>query len=86
MPFKAGDTWAFDRPSASVGTYTVVGVEQIKVPAGTFEAEKVNIEYATSGVRKAIRAWYAPNVGRVRMADADGKTIWLLKSFTPGRD
>jgi hypothetical protein len=92
LPFKAGDSWAYDSPGAGglaaiKGTRTVVGVEQIKVPAGTFEAVKVNTEYTlNAGARHVVATWYAPNVGLVRIADGDGKSLWLLKSFTPGKD
>jgi hypothetical protein len=91
-PFKAGDSWAYDSPGGGgtptiKATCTVAGVEQIKVPAGTFEAVKVNVEYALKdGARRVLVDWYAPNVGLVRKADGEGKNIWLLKSFTPGKD
>lgn len=95
LPIRAGDNWAFDSPgsariAAIKGTRTVKGVEKITVPAGTFEAVRVDTEYtlnpATNAQTDSSRAWYAPGVGLVKLTDTGtGRVIWLLKSFTPGK-
>lgn len=40
----------------------VVSFEEIKVPAGTFKAYKVETEYKDSGTSGFVYDWYAPNV------------------------
>jgi hypothetical protein len=45
---------------------------------------RVDVEYTLGGPKTfSLSAWYAPNVGLVKMTQ-DGNDIWLLKSFTPG--
>ncbi len=46
----------------------VIGKEQIKVPAGTFEAMRVETKItSTSGSKSIVNEWYAKNVGLVKM-------------------
>jgi hypothetical protein len=95
-PFNTGTSWPFDHPGGSEdrprikGTYEIAGVEKIKVLAGTFEAVRVDTNFpAVPGgkiERSKVSAWYAPNVGLVKLTGTDGKDIWQLKSFTPGKE
>jgi hypothetical protein len=93
-PFKIGDSWTFDSPgspsiAASQGTCVIASVEQIKVPAGTFEAVRVDVDYTINIGNEwrpeKIRSWYAPNVGLVKMTNEKGEIVWLLKSFSSGK-
>jgi hypothetical protein len=91
-PFQVGDTWMCDTAGLGAGVpasksiHTVAGTEQVEVPAGTFETVRVDIESPPGAAAKKpkLSAWYAPNVGLVKMSE--GKLdIWALKSFTPGK-
>jgi hypothetical protein len=84
-PFRIGTTWE-NKTSGAQGTSTIVGVETIKVPAGTFEAVRVDMEQNRAGrLQGTLQAWYAPGVGLLKMTEND-KVIWLLKSFTSGKE
>ncbi len=68
-----------------IHVYEVVGVEQVVVPAGTFQAVRVD-----QSVRDEVRpsdirwtAWYAPGIGVVQTA-INGRTLEQLQSFEPG--
>lgn len=68
-------------------TRTVMGVEEVSVPAGKFkclwvEVEKVNL----FGLNRHIE-WWAPGVGRVKTLTTDGPGagyVQVLKLFSPG--
>ena len=83
-PFRAGTTWE-NKTAGIEGTDTIGAVETIKVPAGTFEAVRVDAEYTLANQPMSYTAWYAPNVGLLKMTEGD-KVLWLLKSFTPGKE
>jgi hypothetical protein len=84
VPFKVGDSWTI-RFDGIEGTKTIGAVETIKVPAGTFEAVRVDTDYARANQRRLNRCWYAPGVGLLKMTE-DGNDLWILKSFTPGKE
>ena len=65
---------------------TVAGVEEVKVPAGTFRAIRVVTESTDSSGKEfqTITTWYAPGIGPVRIDYANSKTCRLV-SFTPGK-
>ena len=44
VPFRPGDAWLWDAGEGQRGTKTVAGVKRVKVPAGTFEAVRVDSE------------------------------------------
>jgi hypothetical protein len=46
-------------------TYTFIGVESVTVPAGTFDAVKIEVDPGIRGVTFYI--WYAKGVGKVRI-------------------
>jgi hypothetical protein len=88
----AGDTWSAEQPSRDYTTYgvtggsKVLGVQTVKVPAGTFHALAVvstlteNKFAYGSGTRTA---WFAPGRGLVKLvwkhADGSVSTVELLK-------
>jgi hypothetical protein len=85
VPYKEGDTWSDDDSdefgfTASINR--VCGVEIVKVPAGTYEAVKVDSEYRLKGQKITRSIWYAPHVGVVKIT---GSGTQVLKSFTPGK-
>ena len=90
-PDDATSGWVFDTGRADgkrpedrqVGKAWVAGREQVRVPAGTYPAVRVESEAAFRG--RVIRAtsWYAPGVGLVRH-DSNGHTVMALRSYTPG--
>ena len=84
VPFKVGDSWAF-RFDGGGGTKTIGAIETIKVPAGTFEAVRVDTDFTRANQRRLTHWWYAPGVGLVKMTE-DDRIVWLLKSFTPGKE
>lgn len=71
VPFRAGDKWKSDANRLEENV-TIVGVEQVKVPAGAYESVCVAAKYATNGQKEAARFWYAPGVGLVKWATMDG--------------
>jgi len=88
----AGDTWQAEQPSRDFTTYgvtggaKVLGVQTVKVPAGTFHALAVVSSLTESkfpygsGTREA---WFAPGKGLVKLvwkhADGSVSTVELLK-------
>jgi hypothetical protein len=75
LPVKAGEKW--EVPGKP--TRTVVGAEEVEVPAGKFRAVRVESEGLTE--------WFAPNVGCVQTVarSANGETKTVLKTFAPGK-
>jgi hypothetical protein len=61
------------------------GEEEVRVPAGTFRALRVDSEWSANGQgRERKKEWFAPGVGTVKIEWAN--TVRVLKSFTPGKD
>jgi hypothetical protein len=77
LPFKADQVW--DGPIGVGDTRKSVASERVKVPAGTFEAIKVDYELKADNL--VLSAWYAPGVGRVKASSHRGREL-VLKSFT----
>lgn len=67
------------------GTCAARRVEAVDVPAGRFEAVRVDGVYTVHGTAATSTEWYAPGVGVVRQETGVGSTLRLV-SFTPGRD
>jgi hypothetical protein len=90
LPCAKGDKWespfSLDGEKRADYAMTVGGVEEVKVPAGTFKA--IRVDKVSIGVDKkttqTITTWYAPGVGPVRIAYRSGSTRDLI-SFTPGK-
>ena len=62
---RPGDTWQQDR-FGSKAPCTAHGVENVTVPAGTFQAMRIDI--IADGAPQT--EWYAPGVGLVKWADS----------------
>jgi hypothetical protein len=83
-PFRVGHSWE-DKTAGILGTKTISAIEQVKVPAGTFEAVRVDAAYTLVGMKNNDSFWYAPGVGLVKMVYGGGQEC-VLKSFTPGKE
>jgi len=100
LPHKDGGRWEAgpwdDGPYRDTKwKFTAYGPEEVKVPAGTFKAIRVESEKTFGlGPPRLYTSWYAPDVGMVKMVVHDdgitgGKlrdTITSLKSFTKSKD
>jgi hypothetical protein len=82
-PVRVGTTWEI-KTSGAQGTGTITALEELKIPAGTFDAVRVDIVQPQGGGSRTLQVWYARDVGMLRMTE-NGKDIWLLKSFKPGK-
>lgn len=71
-PFKVGDKWR-DEKDKKEPFRVVKKIETVKVPAGTFEAVRIDV-----GSNHSL--WYAPGKGVVKMHRGD--TVNEMKSFT----
>jgi hypothetical protein len=65
------------------GTMIAFGPEKVKVPAGVFEAIRVESSHKFLDKIEKGTFWYAPGVGLVKSKGND--TECVLKSFTPGK-
>jgi hypothetical protein len=78
---------ARDADDVAVGK-AAARVERVKVPVGTFETVRVDSEVLKPrqgfGFPIQMTEWYAPGVGVVQRTAYRG--LWVLKSFTPGKD
>jgi hypothetical protein len=88
VPSVPGETWVIERDKAQVDKeqrYTSRGPEEVEVPAGKFQALRVDTEYVyRDGTSRKDRTWYAPGVGVVKWEGDEGRSK-VLKSFEPGR-
>jgi hypothetical protein len=97
-PVKPGDEWEEEVEAEGPGRaplkwkVVVRGPEKVKVPAGTFEAIRVESTFTIKGIAGrpdmmllSLTEWYAPGVGAIRHA-SEGKELGVLKSFTPGKE
>lgn len=83
-PVRVGESWAV-KTTGIKGTKKAAAVETIKVPAGTFEAVRIESEYGPATAPSKSTAWYAPNVGLIKVIEGDGTVAWLLKAFEPAK-
>jgi RNA polymerase sigma factor (sigma-70 family) len=89
LPAKAGDSWTVEHQIPAAGpaqfTSTVSKVEGVKVPAGTFQAIRVEEKTEQTNPPTTATRWYAPGVGLVKMVASSGTVEHsvVLKSFTP---
>jgi hypothetical protein len=91
LPARAGDEWdghtgpttRREKARRSVG-----GFERVEVPAGTFEAVRVEEESTDRGQPTRATCWYARGAGLVKRVHKRGdlESVVALKSFTPGKD
>lgn len=89
LPHHPGDTWSGSPTGGTSAVYTAGEKVEVEVPAGKFQAIRVDVDYSRGGrVTARAAAWYAPGIGPVKtVSRADGgETTWVLKSFTPGKE
>jgi hypothetical protein len=87
FPHKAGSEWKTYTGAWPLGTSRLVAraVEEIEVPAGTFQALRVDTVFASKmGPDRAVSWWFTPGVGLVK--HTIGESTQVLKSFTPGKE
>ena len=82
---ETGSSWKTVQTADNVEiVYTVEGTEEVTVPAGTFEAVRVQVDNGRPGQNEF--AWYAPGVGMVRryfeVPDRDTWTLTELMEHT----
>jgi hypothetical protein len=89
LPSVPGESWRWGGTHGPVqSTVLTAGrPEVVKIPAGVFAAVTVDSTYTPFAFQGSIRGryWYAPGVGEVKRASADGEVESVLKSFTPGK-
>jgi hypothetical protein len=89
-PAKKGDEWSaplsLDGEKRADCHFLCAGVEEVKVPAGTFQALKIVRESVGTDdkTHQTITTWYAPDIGPVRVQYAPNGIRELVK-FTPGK-
>jgi hypothetical protein len=76
-PPKVGTKWELD----GGGEYRVTKEEEVEVPAGKFQAVRVEM---TAG-ESTTTLWFAPTVGLIKMAGAGTDQVTVLKEFKPGK-
>jgi hypothetical protein len=85
FPLRPGATWRDGGTTA-----TVRGVEPVAVPAGRYDAVRVDEVTPAPGGAVTVTSWYATGVGLVRRARAVGdrcpEVVAELESFTSGKD
>jgi hypothetical protein len=77
QPAKAGTKWEVGEV-----TYTVIGEEDVEVPAGKYKAVKVDV---ASGGDVHTSLWFAPTVGLIKQTNPGSMVTVVLKAFTPGK-
>lgn len=92
LPYKPGMKWRTFTAAWPFGesTFTAYGPERVEVPAGKYQAIRVETTDAAKTEPNTIQRtyWYAPGVGLVKFVFEHGKDKYVrtLKSFTPGKD
>lgn len=82
LPHKDGQSW---ENKDFKETLTAYGPEEVKVPAGTYQAIRVEHHANSDPKDRILRTyWYAPRVGIVKVKAGD--LTLVMKSFTPGKD
>jgi hypothetical protein len=76
-PPKVGTKWELDGGAQ----YTVTKEEEVEVPAGKFQAVRVE---SVAGDSKTT-LWFAPNVGLIKMATEGSDRVQVLKEFKAGK-
>lgn len=87
LPHKAGQDWETHTGAwlGPKGTLTAFGPEKVRVPAGKYEAIRVETRFLQTHAESVLaKYWYAPNVGLVK--EQYGDHVRVLKSFLPGKD
>jgi len=77
MPAKVGTKWEVDGGAK----YSVTKEEEVEVPAGKFQAIRVE---SVAGTSKST-LWFAPGVGLFKMASDGSDRVQVLKEFKGGK-
>lgn len=75
-PLKKGDRWEALVPSGETNLeyqFENAGPESVEVPAGKFEAWKIQGKGIASGREFSVTYWYAKGVGKVKQVTSAGK-------------
>jgi len=88
LPAVAGTEWREHRDGMNEPLvrewYVIRRWERIRVPAGKFDAERVDVtKVDRDGTRGEQSFWYARGVGHVKSVYSSGQSV-ELNSFTPG--
>jgi hypothetical protein len=88
LPYQPGGTWEKHYPDQwdLKGVCTAFGTERVEVPAGVFQAVRVDVRYVHELIEgeKVMYHWYEPRIGMVKETWGDNHRV--LKYFTPGKD
>jgi hypothetical protein len=87
-PPKPKDTWDWKFINGITGTDTVVEAEKLKLPAGTFDAMRVDSIFTFAGGAmqpQHASHWYAEGVGLLQ-STYGGINTRVLKSFKLGKE
>ncbi|PIQ28718.1 hypothetical protein COW36_11875 [bacterium (Candidatus Blackallbacteria) CG17_big_fil_post_rev_8_21_14_2_50_48_46] len=93
LPFQAGKAWEGRVFNGGTETIQVMGFETVTVPAGTFQALKIehHLRYE-NGKEDYLRYWYAPDLGMVKLYEEltfyygqwlKFRSTGVLTQFTP---
>ncbi|WP_162667881.1 hypothetical protein [Gemmata massiliana] len=80
LPVETGLSWTHEDDKLRF-SFTTVSVERVKVPAGEFEAVRMQIQVNGSATS---HLWYAPAIGKIKEEVAGFE--YVLKSFSLGQD
>ncbi|MCZ2340826.1 MAG: DUF3108 domain-containing protein [Bacteroidales bacterium] len=71
FPFKAGDSWEWKNRYLPKSRFwvTCIGIERVKVPAGTFNCIHLRPTSIIDGERRVTDFWYARNIGLIKYTD-----------------
>jgi hypothetical protein len=83
LPHKPGQSWIVE-VFGHKRTMTAHGPEKVKVPAGEFDAIRVE-QRDELAPDQNLTHWYAPGVGLVKEVRGK-KSLVVLNSFTPSKD
>jgi len=89
LPLVVGDTWEEKHPKMKLKRKCkVFAQEKIKVPAGEFEAVRIETyyEFEDKQAYHFSDEWYARGVGLVKRHTLETERVQILKSFKPGKD
>ncbi|MFY7953599.1 MAG: hypothetical protein ACOVT5_13925 [Armatimonadaceae bacterium] len=91
LEVKEGETWEHETKVkgqlVKKTTYTLGKREEVTVPAGRYQAVRVESETTVNGEVSKLTSWYAPDVGLVKTESGVGnsRVSQELKEFTPGK-
>jgi hypothetical protein len=84
LPHKPGTKWEVSFGDDDKSVHTHGKVERVEVPAGVYQAIRVDIVLTSGGREYRGTEWHTPGVGRVKATDSLSEDV--LISFTPGKE